>query len=144
MKNISIIKSDVSDLTEIVKTNHSIFKKIYAWEPYSIIEYRDKLENKSPFIFVAKANGKIIGDSISFVRDKSLYIWIMGVSKKYRKQGIASKFFELNESIANKEGLESVSIKTYDVSNELLSLAKKRGYESDKEKNIIYLTLKLR
>ncbi|MBU2576578.1 MAG: GNAT family N-acetyltransferase [Nanoarchaeota archaeon] len=123
-----IINGSLEDLSEIVKLNMKIFKGMYESEPYSLEQYHSKLEDKIPIINVAKMGNEIVGDSIAFQKEDSLYLWVLGVSKDHRNKKIASQLFDLLEDFARKQEL-SVSVKTYPVSNEMIRLLKKRGYE---------------
>lgn len=124
-----ISEGSLEELEQIVSTNSKIFKGMYESDPYSIDQYKDKLKNIEPKIFVAKVNSQIVGDSISFERAGSLYIWIMGVLKEYRNKGIASQLFENNEQFARTRKYKSVTIKVYNVSKEMLHMLLARGYE---------------
>ena len=125
---------------EIVELNYQIFKGMYEEEPYSLEKYKRRLENKETIIFIAKENNDIVADSISFEDDDSFYIWIFGVSEKYRRKGIVSALLEKNEQFAKENNYESVSVKVYNVSKEMQYLLRRRGYEVIKveEKNLIF------
>ena len=146
-----IKEGDINQLEQIVDVNRQIFKGMYEQDPYSLEQYEEKLSDKQPKIFIAENNGQIIADSISFKRNGSLYIWIMGVLKEYRNKGIATKLFENNEQFAKSNGYESVSIKVYNVSKKMLRLLSERGYQivdteeskNDPKFNAIHLELKI-
>ena len=145
-----ITKGDIQQLEQIVSVNFEIFKGMYAQDPYSLAQYQEKLKDAQPKIFIAKIGNQIVGDSISFERDRTLYVWIMGVIKDYRNRGIASELFENNEQFARKNKLESVTVKVYDVSKEMLELLSKRSYKrisiekskTDSKYDAIHLELK--
>lgn len=60
----------------------------------------------------------------------------MGVNERYRGKGIGNALLEENEKYAEKEGLSSVTVKVYNVSQEMQDLLKWRGYEiSEVEKS---------
>lgn len=119
----------LEDLEEIVTLNTMIFTPLYEWPTFTLTEYKGRLEGKNPYILVVKDKEEIIADSISFERDGYWYIWILGVSSLYRQQGIATKLLEMNEVYAKEVGHEKIRIKIYEVSQEMLSLTKGRGYE---------------
>jgi len=123
-----IIQGSLEDIEEIVKVNQKIFSGMYESEPYSLEQYNSKLENKKPIIYIAKIENEIIGNSIAFQKDNSLYLWILGVSKDHRNKKIASQLFDSFEESARNLGLTATT-KTYPVSPEMLGLLKKRGYE---------------
>lgn len=128
MDKIEIAEGSIKQLEEIAAVNYEIFASMYQEEPFSLEHYKNKLKDKNPIIYIAKANNAIVGDSISFERDNSLHIWILGVKKEYRNQGIATKLFELNEQFAKASGYKSITTKVYNVSKEMLKLAISRGY----------------
>lgn len=115
-------------LPEIVTVNHEIFKDMYDWPPYTLDDYMKRLEDKDPVIFIAEVDGKIVGDSISYGEGDKFYLWIMGVLKDYRGQGIASKLLDLREKYARENNFKKISTKVYNISKEMLSLFIKRGY----------------
>jgi ribosomal protein S18 acetylase RimI-like enzyme len=75
----TIEKSDISNLPDIAKLNQEIFSGMYENEPYNLKDFQNKLQDKKPLILVAKHNDTLIGFSISFPRNDSFYIWILGV-----------------------------------------------------------------
>lgn len=149
--NFEIFEGNINQLEQIVLTNFEIFKGMYEQESYSLEHYKEKLKDLEPKIFIAKFNGEIIGDSISFDKNGSLYIWIMGVLKEHRKKGIATKLFENNEQFARTNKYKSVTVKVYNVSKEMLRVLLARGYqitnveqsESDTKYNAVHLELKI-
>ncbi len=123
-------------LPEIVKVNHQIFEGMYEWPPYTLDKYKERFANLQPVIFIAEKDGKVVGDSISFEKDGEWYLWILGVLKKYRKQGVASKLLDLNEKYAKENKYKTISVKVYNVSKEMLILLLGRGYKiTDVEKH---------
>ena len=123
-----IEKGSLEDLQEIVQFNYEIFDGMYEDGPYSLAQYQAKLRAKEPVIFVAKKADKIAGDSIAFERDGSFYIWVLGVGKNYRGQGIGSSLLDKNEQLARENGYNKVSAKVYNVSPGMQRLIKQRGY----------------
>ncbi|MGV8168915.1 MAG: GNAT family N-acetyltransferase [Candidatus Nanoarchaeia archaeon] len=121
-----------NSLKEIVAVNYELFSEIYDFEPYSLEHYEHKLSDVECLIFAAEADGKIVGDAISFKRNNSLYIWILGVSKSFRGKGIASRLLEMTEQYAKENGFESVTTKVYRISNDMAALMKKRNYVIEK------------
>lgn len=133
-KDYIIKKVNTDRLSEIVDFNFGIFDGMYEDEPYSQEQYKEKLKDKEPIILIAEDDGKILGDSISFARDGSYYIWILGVSSEYRGKGIGNSLIEANEEIAKEHKFKKVIVKVYNVSEEMQGLLKKRGYEVIKTK----------
>ena len=125
---IQFSETDLKPLKKIVSLNHKIFKGMYEEEPYSLEKYKKRLYNKEKIIFIAKLKDQIIADSISFVKDDSLYLWVLGVSKQFRNQGIATKLLKLNEEYAKKRRINYITTKVYNVSTSMLGLCVKKGY----------------
>ncbi|MEI6553469.1 MAG: GNAT family N-acetyltransferase [bacterium] len=115
-------------LAEVVDVNLKIFDGMYDWPPYYIEKYQERFKDTQPVIFVAEKDGKIVADSIAFDRGGKWYVWILGVLEEYRKQGIATELFNLTENYARGHGYKIVSIKVYNVSQDMLKLTQNRGY----------------
>ena len=126
---MSIERGSLKDLEQIVKLNYKIFDGLYESKPYSLEHYKEKLKDKQPVIFVSKLNNEITGNSISFARKNSFYIWILGVSEKHRGKGIGNSLLDKNEQFAQENNYESVSVKVYNVSEKMQQLLKQRGYQ---------------
>lgn len=149
--SFEVSEGNINQLEQIVRTNFEIFKGMYEQDPYSLAHYQEKLKDFEPQIFIAKIDGQIVGDSISFERNGSLYIWIMGVLKEHRKKGIATKLFENNEQLARTNKYKSVTAKVYNVSKEMLRVLLARDYqitdveqsEADAKYNAVHLELKI-
>lgn len=116
-------------LEEIVTLNTEIFTPLYAWPPFTLSEYQERLAGKQPYVLVAKENGVLVGNSISFERDGYWYIWILGVAPEHRNKGIATQLFQENENYARSLEHNKIRVKVYDVSKEMLNLVAKRGYD---------------
>lgn len=136
LKSFIISETTTNDLEKIVLVNQKIFQGMYERDPYSLQEYQERLKNIKPKILVAKIDEKIVGNSIAFERDRKLYIWIVGVLKEHRNNGIATRFFEENEQFAKENKYLSVTTKVYNVSKEMLRMLIARGYRiTDVEKS---------
>ena len=145
-----VSEGSIDQLEQIVTLNYEIFQGMFEKEPYSLAQYQEKLKDKKLKIYVAKINGRIVGDAVSFGRDKALYLWIMGVLKEHRNKGIATQLFEMTEQFARDNEYESVTAKVYNVSSEMLRVLVARGYrivdveksETDPKFHAVYLELK--
>lgn len=124
-----IILSEIRDLEKIVALNSQIFAGMYEHDPYDFEQYQSRLKNKQFFILSAWVNKQLVGDAISYVANDNLYLWIMGVGKNFRQQGIATQLLDHTEKIARENNLLQVSAKVYDVSPEMKSCLIARGYE---------------
>ena len=121
-------------LQKVVALNHTIFLGMYNREPYNLNEYLAKIHSETDsYIIIARANNWPVGDSIAFERDDSLYIWILGVAERWRKHRIGSDLMNFNERRAKKRTLESVTAKVYRVSDDMMRMLEKRGYEIKEE-----------
>jgi deoxycytidylate deaminase/GNAT superfamily N-acetyltransferase len=145
-----LMEGNIDQLEPIVAMNYEIFRGMFEKEPYSLAQYQEKLKDNKVTIYVAKMNGQIIGDAISFGKDKALYLWIMGVLKEHRNQGIATQLFERTERFARANGYDSVTTKVYNVSGEMRRVLVARGYQiidveksdTDPKFNAVHLELK--
>jgi ribosomal protein S18 acetylase RimI-like enzyme len=136
MSHIKYSQSTLERLPEIVSLNHSIFDGMYENPPYSLEDYQIKLHDVKPIIYIAEKDGEIIGDIISFAKDDKWYVWILGVSRDNRQQGVANALLELQEKYAKEHGYNKVTVKVYNISKEMLRLVIKRNYEiEDVEKH---------
>jgi ribosomal protein S18 acetylase RimI-like enzyme len=128
---IKIETGSLEQLLTLMEINYQVFKGMYASEPYSLEQYKQKLEGKKPTIFVARDTntGMICGDSISFpAEDGSYYLWIMGVHPAYMGRGIGAELLSRNEVAAASQGFSSITTKVYAVSDSMHHLLKKNGY----------------
>ncbi|MFA6119683.1 MAG: GNAT family N-acetyltransferase [Parachlamydiales bacterium] len=146
-----IESGSVKDLAEIVRLNEKIFQGMYEQEPYSLEQYKEKIKDKEPIIFISKKGEEIIGDSIAFARGESLYVWVLGVAKEYQGKGIGSALLKKNEQFARENNYKSISVKVYNVSERMQQLLKQRGYQvvnvekskTDSKYDAIHLELKI-
>lgn len=149
--SVDIQITAIDDLEKIVDFNYQIFLGMYEHEPYSLQEYQARLEDKKCFIISALGYGKLVGDAVSYIDNDSLYLWVMGVDKNFRRQGIATRLLDRTEKIAKENNLRQVSAKVYDVSPEMKNCLVSRGYELlkieesvvDKKYNANYYLLKI-
>ncbi|MDP2812108.1 MAG: GNAT family N-acetyltransferase, partial [bacterium] len=122
------IRQEENFVPEIAQLNKNIFAGLYQTEPYDLKIYQKRLSAKKSFIYTVWAGKQLIGDSLAYVVDKSLYLWVLGVDKNFRGRGIATKFLEINENLARKNQLLNITTKVYNVSSEMQSLLEKHAY----------------
>ena len=130
--DIKVIINDGGNLAEIVDFNYYIFVGMYENKPYNLQQYQERLSNKKHFIFSATVEDKLVGDAISYIDGGNLYLWIMGVDKNFRRQGIAKNLLDKTLQIAQDHNLSKISAKVYDVSPEMKALLLKLGYQLEK------------
>ena len=128
IKKYKIAEGNSNDLEAICNLNYAIFKGLYSEEPYNLEKYQKRLNKKKPLIYIIKQGEILLGNSIAFTEKENLYLWILGVSKKHRGNGLASKLLDLNEKFAKKNECEAVTVKVYNSSKEMMRLLLKRGY----------------
>ncbi len=147
----NIEKVDINILPDIVDLNLRIFAGIYEKEPYGLEKFQSTLQDKMPLILIAKHDNIIIGFCISFRRDDVFHIRILGVLEPYRNHGIASRLLDQMESVAKGLSLLAVTVKTHNVSSDMLKLLINRGYyivdieksQTSSKYNGIYLKLEI-
>lgn len=150
--DLQIILTDIDDLKEIVDLNYQIFLGMYEHEPYNLEKYKDRLKDKKYFILKASVAENLVANAISYIDDDVLYLWIMGVDKNFRRQGVAKKLLDYTEKIAKDNNLDQVTAKVYDVSPEMKNCLLRRNYKLskieeskiDKKYNINYYFLKIK
>lgn len=123
------------DLAAIVRANSNIFDDVYDVEPYTLKDYKNRLSRVEPYILVAYDGQKIAGDSIAFAEEHAWNIWVLGVDPTYRRRGIATRLFQMNEEYARENGYKTITTKVYQASDNMLKLVKKLGYSVIKFKN---------
>jgi ribosomal protein S18 acetylase RimI-like enzyme len=149
---IIIENTAIEKLNNIVNFNYQIFLGMYEHEPYNFDQYQARLKDKKYFIISALDDSRLVGDAVSYVDNNSLYLWVMGVDKNFRRQGLATKLLDHSEKIARDNNLLQVSAKVYDVSSEMKICLLNRGYELlkieestvDKKYNTNYYLLKIK
>ncbi|MFA6252918.1 MAG: GNAT family N-acetyltransferase [Patescibacteria group bacterium] len=132
--------------------NSRIFAGMYENEPYSLTQYQERLKDKKYFLLRAMIEGQLVGNAVSYVDNNGLYLWVMGVDKNFRRQGIANQLLDHSEKIAKENNLQQVSAKVYDVSPEMKNCLVSRAYELlkieeskvNKKYNANYYLLKLK
>lgn len=53
-EGFNITSGSIENLEQIVHLNYEIFKGMYEDEPYSLEQYKEKLKDKEPIIFILK------------------------------------------------------------------------------------------
>jgi len=140
-----------NDLEKIVKLNTKIFKVLFTDQLYSLIDYKKRIAEKKVSIYLVRNKDIIVGNSISYKRGGKWYIWILAIEKKYRNNGLASRLLKLNKDLAIKNNCNTILVKVYNISKEMLRLLIANGYEivkvenkyQDRRYNKIYLELKI-
>lgn len=139
---------------EIINLNKEIFRKLFQ-RPYSMGDYLEKLlKNSPPIVGLLREERRhqLIGNIISFCKNQDMYIWLLGVRKDKRNQGIGSALLDCCEIEEENRKLLSLSAKVYDVSPEMKRILSKKGYrliettknEIDPKYNINYFLKKIK
>ncbi len=126
--DIKIVASQADILSAIADLNKIIFSDRGRNEHYPLEEYQIRLNDKKYFIYTAWADDRLIGNSLAYVVDNNLYLWVVGVAGPYQRQGIGTKFLEIKENLARQYNLSSLTSKVHNFSPEMQSLLEKNGY----------------
>ncbi len=105
---LTIRESTLDDAFEVHKTI-SEFNSLET-----IDELKKRLGNAQKLIITAYQNDNPIGYLIAYdqFKDGSIYCWLAGVKKDYRRQGVLKKMIKHLNSWAVKQGYKSIRITT--------------------------------
>ena len=115
-------------------------------EPYTELEkgyedgYLDTFYvNDNRVIFVADANGVVIGYLSTVAYDNYLYLDDYCVSEKFRGYGIGSALIKTAENFAREKGLDEVHLHVQTANHESREFYSRKGYEyiSEEEKRML-------
>ena len=138
-------------LTEVVAINQQIFEGLDEWKAHSMAEYEEKLKDKEVTIFIALAEGRIVGDLIAYPRNGAFHCWMTGVLPEYRGQRIATELTDMAEEYARKNGYTKMTARVFNYSGRMLRFKLRRGYmiteveshPTDISKNAVFFELAL-
>ena len=91
----------------------------------------DRLNKYESIILVAEYAGKPVGCKLAYNRyfDGSVYSWLGGVLKPYRKQGIATLLLCEMEKVARSRFFYSIRMKTRNCHADMLRFAIKHNFK---------------
>ena len=98
---------------------------------YDIDEFKKRLSKPPHIILVAYSDqGKPVGYLTAYDRDHdgSIYIWMGGVSPKYRKRGVFRELYKEFLSWTMDQGFKKIKIKTRNDKRAMLSFLVKEGF----------------
>lgn len=130
-------------LDDIIGLNKEIFGSLFQ-NPYGKEKYKKMLNSPNPFIILARETsgaggfGKtnLVGDLIAITKENSFYIWLCGTRGNWRNSGLTRNMLNVCEGEAKKRNLDSITSKTYNISNVMQGILIRRGYQiMDVEKN---------
>lgn len=91
---------------------------------------QQRLTNKDSLILIAYANGKPIGYKLGYAKSKTaFYSWLGGVIPSHRKQGIATKLRQFQESWAIDNHYASINVKSMNRFPTMLQMLISSGYQ---------------
>lgn len=90
----------------------------------------ERLANKKHLILIARVNGYPVAYKIGYEEaPQEFYSWLGGVIPQYRKQGIATKLRNHQESWAKDNGYHSIGVKSMNRYAAMLQLLISSGYK---------------
>ncbi len=104
-------------------------ERICFSQPWSRESLAEELENDSAYFFVAETDGEVSGYAGFIITAGQSYITNVAVSPKYRRMGIATMLFERLFNIAEKYGLEFISLEVRPTNTAAVSLYSSLGFE---------------
>ncbi len=89
-----------------------------------------RLNGLEPLALVACVGEQLVGYKIGyFISDSEFYSWLGGVTPQYRKNGIANKLREKQESLVAEAGISVVKVKSMNRFPGMLQLLLSNGYK---------------
>jgi ribosomal protein S18 acetylase RimI-like enzyme len=121
---IEVLESDIATAATISKLIPEFS------QPHPVEEYRKRMQGKKTLILVAHAEGKVAGFKAGYDKygDGSFYSWMGGVLPEYRKQHIAKRLAERQESWARVHGFNCIIFKTRNRHKAMLIFAITNGF----------------
>lgn len=92
-------------------------------------KFERRLNNKDNLILIAVKDKKVVAYKIGYaLSDTTFYSWLGGVLPQYRRQGIATKLREYQESWAKQAGYLEIEVKSMNCFPAMLTLLITNGY----------------
>jgi ribosomal protein S18 acetylase RimI-like enzyme len=145
-------KSDIEDLLEVAEKSFAEEFEISGFDPDHIRKMADKafsfwgkillgflkLLGKEPFkLFVAEADGRVVGTTLVNIKGKIGYIAAVMVHPIYRRKGIATKLMESGLNYVQKKRLSRAILHVVSKNTPAKGLYHKLGFK--KFENIVHL-----
>ncbi len=92
--------------------------------------FEERLQGKSHIVFVSYVDNEPAGYLIAYDRyeDGSIYCWMTGVCKKFRKKGALTALMNELERWSKENGFYTIKIKTRNKRREMLAFLIKHKY----------------
>lgn len=112
-------------LTEVV----AVIRAIPELNEYSLAKLQERLASRPFLALVAVKDDKPIGFKLGYESEAGrFYSWIGGVVPKYRRQGIAQKLLDAQETWASENGYKFLDVKSMNRFPHMLQMLVKNDY----------------
>ncbi len=126
---IDIVEFDEHDYSKIVVLNKTIFGPIVKKQKlYTEENMKERLATKKSIMLGAKYQNKLVGYIVGYFEKKGFYLWLWGVRKEYRRNGIYSALLFKLEEILKPHKVEKIFAKLFSNMTDSLICHLKKGY----------------
>lgn len=122
MSDITVRPMKESDVPQVVAIEKALFSM-----PWSEEAFREELQNQQAVIVVADVSGEIAGFADMREICGECYINNVGVSEKYRRQGIGAALMQALEDNAS-ENAEFITLEVRQSNEAAIAMYKRLGY----------------
>lgn len=119
---------DIGTIDEVLLVN----SQVPEFENHGTLinKIASRLCNTKGLILIARINGELAGYKIGYeISNQTFYSWLGGVVPKYRRQGIATKLREHQESWALESRYSEITVKSMNRFPSMLQLLISSNYE---------------
>ena len=88
-----------------------------------------KSKNKDFVLLFAEKDSQKLGFISGYAEKESFHIWLLGVKKEARGQGVGSALISAFEELASKKGYKSITTITFNKYPEKIGLSLKLGFK---------------
>lgn len=131
MKIELVSNPKLPDFTQVIDLFNQVFCEFPNFKKYLPEVSMAKTKNaKDVIIIKAYDNDRLAGFAMCYDRYPGYFhLWELGVLKEHRHKGIASAIYNEVEAYARKKEYRGITMATFNIYQDSLRLALKRGYE---------------
>jgi ribosomal protein S18 acetylase RimI-like enzyme len=97
--------------------------------PYSWKKWQERLAGRESLVLTAYISDKPVGFKVGIMEAGHFYSWVGGVLPEWRRQGIAKKLAERQESNLQERGVETIRMNTRNKFKAMLIFALSHGFD---------------